>query len=376
MTGEILFYTSEFPPDPGGAGMYMYQMAAHLRAFGHDVRAVVYQGHRPEATIEAFNAAQTFPIVRMRAMRDLPALRAAVRGRRPAVAVTDDPVSLLHLRRVFFGTRARLIAVGHGSEFRQSRLPVRWAKVWLYDHCDHLVANSHFTLERMRAVGIRSGRVTIVHPGGSIDQPDPGTVDALRQRHNIPPGAPVIVTVGALSPRKGQDVMVRALPLLKAQYPDVRYVIVGRDRTDGQMTAMLRQLAAASGIADNVIYAGSVEEAEKGAYYALADVCALLSRNTHVDVEGFGIVVIEAALCGRTTVGTAGTGVAEAILDGQTGLLVPQDDPQRTAAAIQRLLADPDLRARLSAAAEARARSEYNWEARARVFDSVIRQVL
>jgi glycosyltransferase involved in cell wall biosynthesis len=169
-----------------------------------------------------------------------------------------------------------------------------------------------------------------------------------RDRVGIPEGAPVVGVLGSLIERKGHDVLLRAF----AQVPPEAHLLIGGSGPD---EAMFRALAEELGIAVRVHFAGQVND--PGAFYAGLDLLALASRE-----EGMPLVLAEAGYSGLACVATDVGGVAELVLDGETGLVVPPEDPGALAAALRRLLDDAPLRARMGAAAEARVRRDFTLE--------------
>ncbi len=199
------------------------------------------------------------------------------------------------------------------------------------------------------------------------------------ERFSRPPAAlpekagPTVLSVGVNKARKGFHILLEALPLVRADVPDVQCVIIG-DNRDQPYQAYLRGIIAARGLEGAAHLLGRVPEETLLGWYHRADVFALPSLNTGGQFEGFGLVHLEAGAAGLPTIGTLGCGAEDAIEDGRTGFLIPQDDPAALAAAITRLLRDPDLRARQGRAGRARAEA-FSWEAIAaqvrRVYDGV-----
>jgi phosphatidylinositol alpha-1,6-mannosyltransferase len=157
--------------------------------------------------------------------------------------------------------------------------------------------------------------------------------------------------------------MIEALPLVLEAFPKTTYLIVG----EGPQGSHLRTLVKTLGLEDNVIFVGQVKEDELGAYYAACDVFAMVSRDIPEkgDVEGFGIVYLEANLFGKPVVAGRSGGVPDAVLNEQTGLLVNPHDPQEVASAIVRLLRDPELAERLGTNGRNRVRDEFTGSAAA-----------
>ncbi len=182
----------------------------------------------------------------------------------------------------------------------------------------------------------------------------------------------MLLTVGRVGDRKAQDVVIRALPRVLAAHPDVVYVMAGLPEKQAAFTA----LAEALGVAQALCFTGAVDDDTLARLYHRADLFVLVSRRTaDGDVEGYGIVVQEAALCGVPAVVSRECGLTEAIREGETGVSVPPDDPQATAAAIIALLDDDAARRRMGhRARELAARA--TWAERVADYDRLLREVL
>jgi phosphatidylinositol alpha-1,6-mannosyltransferase len=171
--------------------------------------------------------------------------------------------------------------------------------------------------------------------------------------------APYLLTVARLVPHKGQDVAIRALARLATELPTLRYVIVG----EGPDEQRLRTLASTLGVAERVVFAGAMRDDMLPAAYAGAALYVGLSRLLPpINVEGFGISFVEAAASGVPSVAGDSGGVRSAVLDAQTGILVPPEDEVRVADAIRTLMVDEPLRRRLGAAAREAALQRFNWD--------------
>jgi phosphatidylinositol alpha-1,6-mannosyltransferase len=211
-----------------------------------------------------------------------------------------------------------------------------------------VIALSRYSRDEVIAAGAKPDRVRIVPPGV-----DPPGDDPLPPRPN---GRPTIVTVARLAERyKGFDVILRSLPLVAARVPEVRWVVVG----DGPLRGELEATAVSLGVADRVLFVGAVSDAERTAWLDRSHVFAMVSRvpaGRGVG-EGFGLVYLEAAARGLPVVAANVGGSADAVVDGQTGLLVDPADHVAVADALTQLLRDRDLAARLGAGGLDRARS-------------------
>ncbi|MCP4372485.1 MAG: glycosyltransferase family 4 protein, partial [Deltaproteobacteria bacterium] len=186
------------------------------------------------------------------------------------------------------------------------------------------LANSSFTESLIKALGGSKIRTAVIHPGFN---PKPLQVsDAkkgllLRERLN---GEPIILTVGRLQRRKGQDNIIRALPEITKHFPEVKYVIVGSTyaSTPG-LTDELNKMATQLGVSQHVVLVGEVENEELPYYYKACDLFIMPNRDEPGgDVEGFGIVFLEAGFLGKPVIGGNSGGVPDAVQHGKTGLLV------------------------------------------------------
>jgi phosphatidylinositol alpha-1,6-mannosyltransferase len=218
--------------------------------------------------------------------------------------------------------------------------------------------------EVMQALGLRAPRpVAAIDLGTDPSYFHPGRdTGALRRRFSLGDG-PLLVTVARLVPHKGQDVALRALARLAGDHPDLRYLVIGV----GHDAPRLRALARDAGIADRVIFAGALSDADVAEAYATATVYIGLSRvDDTVNVEGFGISFVEAAASGVPSVAGDSGGVRSAVRDGETGFVVAPADDEAAAGAIRRLLADRALRDAMGRAGRRAVETHYNWDRVAR----------
>jgi phosphatidylinositol alpha-1,6-mannosyltransferase len=175
--------------------------------------------------------------------------------------------------------------------------------------------------------------------------------------------APLLLTVARLVPHKGQDVVIRALARLRAEFPLLRYVIVGQ----GHDESRLRQIAIDEGVGDAVIFAGELTDDDLPDAYASATIYVGLSRvDREINAEGFGIAFVEAGASGVPVVAGDSGGVRSAVRDGETGLVVPPTDVDAAVNAIALLLRDSDKRKELGSSGRRAVESYYNWDRVAR----------
>ena len=229
----------------------------------------------------------------------------------------------------------------------------------------HWFSNSHDTADRLAQYGVPPGRRSLLLPGVAdiVDTPLETERRAVRERLGL--GARrFLLSLCYLRRRKGIDVGIEAFAQLADEYPDLCYVVAG----SGPEHDALRALARARGVGERVVFTGAIDDVTKTVLFAECEFFVLPNRATAHDVEGFGIVFLEASLHGKAVVGGANGGVPEAVADGVTGLLVDTRDAIGLREAERRLLRDPGYAAALGRQGRARARSEFSWSDRGRTF--------
>jgi phosphatidylinositol alpha-1,6-mannosyltransferase len=250
----------------------------------------------------------------------------------------------------------------HGNEILYA-LQTEWTKPRrAMMEAERILANSHYTAGLVEKVGVARERIEVIHPGCDLDTFRPVSLNEGLRRRLLAGrvGTPVIVTVGNLVERKGHDMVLRALPRVAREIPGVTYLIVG----DGPNRASLEALAVEAGVRDRVVFAGQVPRDELPDVYALSDVFVMPSRARldHADVEGFGMVFLEASACGKPVIGGHSGGISEAVVDGQTGFLVDPSDEGHIASRILEVLSDKTLATSLGDQGRRRVVASFGWE--------------
>ncbi|HVV19704.1 MAG TPA: glycosyltransferase family 4 protein, partial [Pseudonocardiaceae bacterium] len=268
------------------------------------------------------------------------------------------PLALLtpHLRRA---GAIRVVASTHGHEVGWSMLPgARQALRRIGSTVDVLTFVSRYTRSRFAAAFGPMAALEYLPPGVDTDRfrPDPEARAALRARYGLG-DRPVVVCVSRLVPRKGQDMLIRALPEIRRRVPDAALLLVGggpdRDRLE----------ALAAGLAGHVVITGSVAMTELPGHYAAGDVYAMPSRTRGggLDVEAFGLVYLEASATGLPVVAGRSGGAPETVRDGVTGHVVDGRNVDELADVVAGLLADHERAAKLGGAGREWAREAWDW---------------
>ena len=361
---KVLVVTNDFPPRAGGIQSFVHALAAGLPAGS----VTVYAPAWPGAT--EFDAAQPFPVERHPSSLMLPVPSVARRAARllhrdgcdTVLFGAAAPLGLLApaLRRA--GAR-RLVAITHGHEAGWSVLPgARSLLRRIGDSTDAVTYLGEYTRVRLaRALSpAAAARMTRLTPGVDTSAFRPGAGGAaVRERLGLG-GRPVTVCVSRLVPRKGQDTLIRAWPEVLAAVPDALLLIVG----GGRYRAALARLAARTGVARSVVFAGPVPWPELPAYYDAGDVFAMpcRTRRQGLDVEGLGIVYLEASAAGLPVIGGDSGNAPDAIRPGETGYVVPGRRPAGLVAALVELLTDPAVARVLGEKGMAWVDQEWRWD--------------
>ena len=215
---------------------------------------------------------------------------------------------------------------------------LRWLLPRIYNGAAAIIANSRHTKTLLEDIGVQSEKIHIIHPGVDLGafRVEDAAVQAMRRRHNLG-HAPMLLTVGRLQRRKGQDMVIKALPYIAERIPEVKYVVIGM----GEENAALQNLAQDFEVQERVVFAGQVPESDLPTYYAACDVFVMPNRQIGADIEGFGIAFLEAGAAGKPVIGGKSGGTEDAIEEGVTGLRIDGTSLEDIADAVITLLSNP-----------------------------------
>jgi phosphatidylinositol alpha-1,6-mannosyltransferase len=355
---RTLVVTNDFPPRPGGIQAYVHSLAVRQPPGEVVVYASSWKG------AAAFDAAQPFPVVRARTSVLLPTPRVLRAAREVARAEGCD--------RVWFGAAAplgllargldlsRSVASTHGHEVGWALAPgTRQVLSRIGRDVDVVTYLGEYTHARLKGAFRRTTMAPL--PSGvdtTVFRPGAGGAE-VRARHGLA-SRPVIVCVSRLVPRKGQDVLIKALPLVQQAIPDAALLIVG----GGPALSGLRAQVAALGLERDVALTGSVPWEELPAHYDAGDVFAMPCRSRYagLEVEGLGIVFLEASATGLPVVAGRSGGSPDAVLDGETGYLVDGTSVPEVAGRLVELLQDPELARKLGDAGREWVERAWRWD--------------
>jgi phosphatidylinositol alpha-1,6-mannosyltransferase len=359
---RLLLVTNDFPPRQGGIQTFLYELARRLPAD----RLAVYSSDYAGAA--EFDRQLAFPVRRHPTGLLIPspaARRRVLRARQDfgATAVwfgAAAPLGLLAQPLRAAGAQ-RIVATTHGHEVGWAMLPgAKQSLRRIADGVDVLTYLGEYTRRRLKkAIGNRA-QLEQLTPGVDIDTFRPAADGAaVRQRHGLT-GRPVVVCVSRLVPRKGQDVLIRALPAIREQVPDAALLIVG----GGPYEPELRKLAEQTQVAGQVVFTGAVPFAQLPDHFAAGDVFAMPCRTRRfgMDVEGLGMVFLEASATGLPVLAGDSGGAPDAVRQGVTGEVLDGRNVAEVAAGVGGLLADPTRAHAMGVAGRAWVEQDWQWD--------------
>jgi phosphatidylinositol alpha-1,6-mannosyltransferase len=369
---RVLLVTNDFPPRRGGIQSYLQELVDHLVAAGKHTLTVYAPKWKGAEEFDDEARASGYEVVRHPGTLMLPV--PPVAGRMRELIKRHD------VETVWFGAAAplalmaplardagagRIIASTHGHEVGWSMLPVaRTALRRIGAGTDVVTYVSQYTRGRFASAFGADAALEHLPPGVDTDRfaPDEVARAELRARYRLGE-RPVVVCLSRLVPRKGQDMLIRAMPAIRQRVPGAALVIVG----GGPYLTSLRRLAHSFGVAEHVVFTEAVPGDELPAHHALADVFSMpcRTRGAGLDVEGFGIVFLEASATGVPVVAGRSGGAPETVVDGETGVVVDGWDVGAIAASVSDLLADPDRAARMGQAGRRWVVDNWQWSGKA-----------
>ena len=373
----IFLAGDEFPPLPGGTGTVIYYAASNLKADKIAVLSSVrnaapssnYSVHFSPLFSERSKILQLFSGIRL--------VIWAKYIFRPTLIIVGSlwygNVGLLLKKHL----KVPMILYAHGTEILRLQ-SYQWDKPRLVlMAADMLLPNSRYTRGLLLDCGIDSSKIEVIHHAAdpAIFYPLPEEeIAALKNRHGLNDRR-IILTVANLQRHKGQDMVIKALPAIRKEIPNVVYCIVGKGRDE----QYLRALSGRIGVGQYVQILSAVNSREElREYYNMCDVYIMPSRMIpeRKDVEGFGIAYLEANACGKPVIGGRSGGVPDAVVEEVTGLLVEPESIDDISRAVIKLCHDSQLARRLGDNGRERVIRELNWRNRAERLREVCDRVL
>jgi phosphatidylinositol alpha-1,6-mannosyltransferase len=377
-SGKILCITNDFGPRAGGIETFIIGLVERL----------------PKNTVVVYTSSQSGSAAFDKAWRDdfgVEVIRDRSKILLPTYRVSRNVRSLLKgsgAHVVFFGAAAplgllakglrksgakKIVALTHGHEVWWAKLwPFSWAIKHIGKNVDALTYLGDYTRNAIATVLPASSQEKMVHlaPGIDTEHFSPARRSPrIRQELGLE-GKKVIVSVGRLVHRKGQDFLIDSLPIIAQKVPNVHLLLVG----EGPYRAELEKRSKTLGVRDRITFIGRVQYSELPEYICAGDIFAMPSRSrlAGLEVEGLGIVYLEASACGLPVIGGISGGAPDAVLEGITGFSVDGRSATAIAEAAIRLLSNPEYAEKLGAQGREWVVKEWRWETWSEQFNQLV----
>lgn len=379
-----LVVTNDFGPRAGGIETFIHGLLEQASKNQQRNFIVLTSHQSPQDEVIKFDQ-KMWENNRIRVVRDT--AKVLLPTRRLAKKATD--LFVVHkCENVIFGSSAPLgllakslrragakhiVALTHGHEVWWARMPLFSALLRrIGAQADQMTYLGEFTRGAVVNALLREDHSKLVHlpPGVDLTRFIPAAKSLELQKKWGVEGAPVIVSIGRLVPRKGSDQLIKAMPEVLKQFPKSKLLLVGTGNYKKRLEKLVHNLK----VQDSVIFTGRVAHELLPAYYRLGDIFAAPCRSRYggLEVEGLGIVYLEASACGVPVIAGKSGGAPDAVLDGKTGILVNGRDHLEVSAALIKLLGDEKLRAQMGTAGRVWMEQLWSWEGIGTRFEEII----
>ncbi|MDP2656217.1 MAG: glycosyltransferase family 4 protein [bacterium] len=366
---KTLLITFDFFPSVGGVSYYWMKLAHAIGSSDFVVMA-------PPLPAGVQEMSTSYPIVRLPFLSRVfrPAwvvliinLLRVIKTQKPDVVIVGQilPVGTAVWILSFFMKLPYVVSC-HGMDIvHQKSTRKRWLMKSILSRASAVIVNSHYTANALESLDVSTSRISYVYPC-PVNTPTATSSQSTQYKTGH-----TLLTVCRLVPRKGHEYVIQALPEVLKKYPDTHYVIVG----DGPYQQTLHSLVKELGLETSVRFMGALPDQEVRAWYGQADVFVMTPVDIAGDVEGFGIVYLEANAFALPVIATATGGVEEAVIDGQSGIVVRQGEVSSISQAIVRLFDDPEYAHVLGRYGKERVLRDFSWNIQARNLINVIDRV-
>jgi len=368
---KALLVSEIFPPRTGGSGRWFWEI--YERMPRNEV--VIAAGEHPkQAEIDlATNLCLrrvplTMPQWGVRSLKGLCGYWRGFRALRRLIL--SEGIQVVHAGRTLpEGLMARMLKVWcgipyicyvHGEEVNTASTSreLTWLTRRVLGGAEFLIANSENTAQLLHNDWLEpANKVRVLHPGVDTVRFVPHDRDPAVREHLGWNNRTVVLTVGRLQLRKGQDQMILAMPIIRKAIPDILYVIVG----DGPEREHLQSLVSRTGVEDRVQFLGEQNDERLIECYQNCDLFALPNRQVGRDIEGFGMVLLEAQACGKAVLAGASGGTAETMRIPETGRVVSCEGPEKLASMVIDMLGNPAELAEMGQRARQWVQKEFDW---------------
>ncbi|MFQ5706404.1 MAG: glycosyltransferase family 4 protein [bacterium] len=379
----VLLVTNDFPPIVSGISTYFYQLCKRASSDGLILLVPRQSGATVAADFPAKIIRRWCPVGESRVAKYV---KTFLNIFWTVVAVKRHPIGKILCGQILSNGLAGLlckrwfglpfVVFVYGSEtlrLGSGRLGRRLLQT-ITAQAEQVVVNSEFTRREYLHFGVAKSKLVKISPGVDVEIFKPGDKNKALLRRLHLNGEKILLSVSRLDERKGHRQVLHSLKQWSGQPTRVKYLVVGTGREEGRLKDLVRDLD----LQETVVFTGPVPDQELAQYYRLCDIFVLPNCETHQDprlrgdYEGFGIVFLEAAACGKPVIAGLSGGVEDAVVHNQTGLLVEPQNTRELTAAIERLVENPELCARMGRCGRRRAVAEFNWDDLARKFERLL----
>ncbi|KKQ80073.1 MAG: Glycosyl transferase group 1 [Parcubacteria group bacterium GW2011_GWC2_38_7] len=376
---RTLLATIDFPPQTGGVANYWANLCRELSSDSLVVLA-------PEATNSIdFDVKQEYSVYRQNLINKnkwlwpkwLPLFLSVgrlIKSERIEFLIVAQilPIGIIaYIHKKLFNLPYGVSLHGLDLNLTQVNFRKKWITKLILNSADWIIVNSEFTKRLIKKYFPEIKlKIEIVYPCPNINSENVSQVikDNLIVKNDLS-GKKIILTVGRLVERKGQDMVLKSFLKVFEKVPEARYVIVGQ----GPDQARLKQLVLDLGLGNQVIFYDKVDDSELPAFYDLADVFVMPCRELpDGDVEGFGIVFLEAGVYKKPVIAGRSGGAVEAVEHNITGIVVDPNNEKEIAEAIIYLLQNPEHARALGENGYARVQEKFNWAEQAKILNNLL----
>lgn len=366
---NVLIFSTDYKPNGGGIAEHTYQIARHLYKQGCkvDVLSVKKKNYHNFDKNQLF---KTYRISNIPFLKNfflfLYLLYLCKKEHIGCVynTITHPCGEIAYVGSLFLSYKIIISIHGYevsynGSTWRASlKKKLRWVRSYIYNHVDKVFAVSEYTRQKLVQSGVHQGQIQLFPNGIDIDEWNDVRKDKeLIQKYGLE-NKKILLTVSALTERKGHDVVIKALDIIKTKIPNMRYLIAG----EGSNEVRLKDLVNRENLSEYVIFLGRFPHERLNQLYNTCDVFVMPNREDGSSIEGFGIVFLEANACKKPVIGGNSGGVKDAIIPGETGFLVTPNDDKELSEKIIELLNNPSMAQRMGQQGFERIKNELTWD--------------
>lgn len=359
---KILILTTFYPPAKGGIQTYTYEIARNLREMGNDVTVFAIASNG----IKKLFSSSLFKIYKN---NNKSSLKSLLSSKYDFILVSSwFPVAIFGVFLSYL-CKSKLFISAHGNELLYpTKYPfMNRLMKWCFNNAHKIFAVSSYTKQLLKNKGIANDKIIVIPNGTDPEYFNPEvSYEDIIKKHRLE-DKKIIFSVSRLVERKNFGKVIEILPDLLKEVPNAVYIIGGT----GSMRENWEQIAKDNKVEDIVKFVGHIPEEELPKYYTMSDVFVMpsIEIEKNCEIEGFGITFLEANACGTPVIGGRSGGIQDAIIDGETGLLVTPDSKDEIQDSLISILKSPSYAKSLGGSGRKRVEEELNWKNITKIID-------